>query len=246
MAIRAESGKKQVTFFSRAHEIILEYCQKYRKRRFKWYRPVSAFPDQRKEIADWLSQTPEMLAWFLTPTAYHAPRTYPRFLKEAFGVVPPPTPYEFACVEKGNFGGIKFRSKGIFYLRAYCFGMSIPQLVRITGEARELIEEEMFQDLKVLCAVPQFQLWCAKIDWSKTFWPINLDVGMLKKLEIQSTLVKGEHLLTNDMVKLLTDSPYFWSFVRDGHLKQRRGFRPGLHKNWLGLYSQRRQNGAKN
>lgn len=240
MAIRAESGVRRIKFMHQAEHLVLEFAQKYRDLNFKWFVPISSKREFRDTIKNWLLQTPAMLEWFLSPNAYIAPRTYPRFLKEAFGSVTPPTPYELACMNRGKIHGIIFGQKGIFYLRAYCFGMSIHQMARITGEPAALIEEEMFTDLKALCEVPQFQLWCANVSWAETHWPIHLDVGMLKKLKLQHTLVKGPHLLDKDMVKLLTDSPYFWQAIKTGALKRRNRLRHGLNKNWLGLHSQRR------
>ena len=240
MAVRCESELEQITLYPKADREILEFAQKYRGNKFTWAPRLQSNVERRDLIREWLSRTPMILDWFVSPDAYHAPRTYPKFLKEAFGKVPPPRPYEFACMKWGRIERRKFFAKGIYYLRAYCFGFTLPQIARITGEPIGFIKTEMFDDLKALCEEPGFALWCLNISWKKVRWPINVDIGMLNKIKLQQQLEGGPQFIRPSELDILLASANFWRFAQEGKLAKRGGLRLRLHKNWLGTYSHRR------
>tara|TARA_R100000951_G_scaffold116575_1_gene129088 strand:- start:2383 stop:3189 length:807 start_codon:yes stop_codon:yes gene_type:complete len=240
MAVRCESGLEQVTLYPKADREVLEFAQKWRGNKFTWAPRLQSNVERRDLIREWLSKTPMILDWFVSPDAYHAPRTYPKFLKEAFGQVPPPRPYELACMKWGKIERRKFFAKGIYYLRAYCFGFTLPQIARMTGEPIGFIKTEMFDDLKSLCEEPGFALWCLNISWKKVRWPINVDIGMLNKIKLQQELAGGPQFIRPSNMQILLASTNFWRFVRQGRLEKRGGLRLRLHKNWLGTYSHRR------
>jgi hypothetical protein len=241
MACRAPSELEKIILYKQCHAEILEFCQKYRGNKFSWSERLNSTAEKRDTIQNWMLKTPAMLEWFLAPDAYHAPLAFPKFMLDSFGKIPAPSPYEFACLSRGKIPTRVFHNKGTLYARAYCFGMSFPQMARITGEPIDLIRDDVVEGITGLVGDPRFQLWCLNIDWKKVQWPINLDVGMLKKLKAQHALVKSPHSMPHDVVKLLTDSPYFWDFALKGTLPKRARYRQGLNRKWLGAHTHRRK-----
>jgi len=215
------------------------FCAQYRGKPFRGVVPQKVYipPEDLELLHEWLWGTPDILEWFLSPDAYISPEKFPDFLLPDFGHLPVPTPYEVFHCPKIGYSHCP-QPEGTI-IRAYCGGMTVPWLMQLTSLPFQHIETYLRKGLADLVSRPDFQFWCAHVDWKKVWWSDVGDIGMLQKMKLQHILRTDPGSLPANEVRKIVSSPLFWKMLKAGGLPQKTSLRPLVKHRQSGFHTQR-------